>query len=189
MALSVPSSDSRMHLHSASFIRSAALYACILCAVVASSVQALFSAPVAIPSSATANHVLAFVPNAGQSAPQVRFQSATQDASLFFTDNEVVLALPSAQQADTATVLRLNFIGANPRPLIAPSDILPGRFNALLGSDPSTWHTGLSTYAAISLSLIHISACPLFRILSLTEIMQLGRLPFWRRSPPPSTSC
>lgn len=151
MALSFPSSVSRRQLHSSPFIRSAALYAFLLCLMLGSSAQMLLSAPVAMPASAAANTAtLSFVPNAGQSAPQVRFQSATQDASLFFTDNEVVLALPSARQADTATVLRLNFIGANPSPLIEPSDVLPGRFNALLGNDPSTWHTGLSTYAAIS---------------------------------------
>jgi hypothetical protein len=111
---------------------------------------------------------LSFVPNAGQSHPDVRFQARGLGGTIFFTPEEVTLTLPppAAHAAPAETlraalspyapvapvapaVVRLQFSGANPAPEVRSGEALPGTVNYFIGSDPAQWQTNLSTYAGV----------------------------------------
>jgi len=109
---------------------------------------------------------LAFVPNAGQTDTQVRFQAQSRAGTLFFTDDSIVIARvsapatlgrPAALSDDlalakanaTMTVTRLDFVGANANVALVGADTLPGRVNYFIGSNPSGWRTDLPTYGTL----------------------------------------
>lgn len=122
---------------------------------------------------------LAFVPNAGQTDPDVQFQARGMGGTIFFTSEEVVLSLPTADQPSASaapehhrpvdqrvsrraaqpahvvdsrpapTVVRLQFTGANPSPTVTGGEHLPGVVNYLIGNDPAQWRTNLPTYAGV----------------------------------------
>jgi hypothetical protein len=109
---------------------------------------------------------LSFEPNAGQTDQRVRFMARASGGTLFFTPAEVVLTLPSveprfsAREHDLAaerdtSVLRLQFVGANPSASIIGGDALPGKVNYLVGSDPAKWRTDLPTYSDIAYSQLY----------------------------------
>ena len=56
---------------------------------------------------------LAFVPNAGQTDPRVRYSAQAGGASFYFTPSEAVFAFANGKQG---LALRLDFLGANPSP-------------------------------------------------------------------------
>ncbi|HTV56517.1 MAG TPA: SBBP repeat-containing protein [Terriglobia bacterium] len=82
---------------------------------------------------------------------------------LFLTANGAVLALQDrgasrrsptssrqmALSASQESVLRLNFIGANPRVQISGEKELPGKSNYFIGSNPRLWLTDVPTYAHV----------------------------------------
>jgi uncharacterized protein DUF11/beta-propeller repeat-containing protein len=109
-----------------------------------------------------------FVPNAGQTHPDVAFHAHTLGGSAFFTKAEVVLLLPTASTAAPddptrdparelslapaargAAVVRVRFVGADA--VLAPvgETRLPGTASFFRGPDPSRWRTGLPTYASL----------------------------------------
>jgi len=89
---------------------------------------------------------LAFVPNAGQTDPRVRFTAQAAGASFFFTQKEAVLSFVKGKKG---LVLRLAFLGANPDARIEGQRRGPGKVNYLLGNDPSKWRTDLRTYGEV----------------------------------------
>jgi hypothetical protein len=89
---------------------------------------------------------LSFVPNAGQTDPDVRYAAQAGGASFWFTSTEAVFSFAGT---DEGVNLRLGFLGANPAPAIEGTDVLAGKVNYLLGNDPSAWQTGLPTYAEL----------------------------------------
>jgi hypothetical protein len=119
----------------------------------------------AVPTTSLDALPLSFIPNAGQTDPQVRFHAQGLGGNLFFTQQSVMLALPlrdpaarrlrrptavlSATQAVSLTVARLRFDGPNPTPVIDPVDRLPGVASFYLGNDPRRWQTNLTTYAGL----------------------------------------
>lgn len=112
---------------------------------------------------------LVFIPNVGQTDKRAQFIADGKGGALFFTPEEVVLALPAeadqqgltdpnqlSQPWRTAaavkqlpTVLRTLFVGANTTPIIKGGDQLPGLAHFLIGDDPTAWHTDIPTYGAI----------------------------------------
>ena len=97
---------------------------------------------------------LAFAPNVGQTDPQVRYVTHAAGATMYYTAQEVVLALtapPTEDQAATARqVLRLQFVNANPAPAVTAAQRLPGTVNYFQGQDPAQWHTNVATYDGIT---------------------------------------
>ncbi len=91
---------------------------------------------------------LAFIPNAGQADPAVRFQAHDGNSALFFTPDAIVLALPATTGTEPS-VVRLRFEGANPAPTVTGVERLPGIVNYFLGDDPTRWYTNLPTYAGV----------------------------------------
>ena len=104
---------------------------------------------------------LLFEPNAGQENEAVRFKAHTPGGTLFFTPSEVVLALnidpntgnvsSDATEAEEQ-VVRLSFIGANANPTMLGDDTTATRVSYFLGSDPTSWHTEIPTYAGVTYS-------------------------------------
>jgi uncharacterized repeat protein (TIGR01451 family) len=86
---------------------------------------------------------LAFVPNQGQTDPQVLFQVHSADGTLFLTADSLVLALPGAD------ALSLRYLGAG-QAAISGEGLLPGKTSYLLGSSPAAWHAALPSYAAVT---------------------------------------
>lgn len=116
---------------------------------------------------------IAFVPNVGQSDPAVQFQAQGLGGMLFFSPDQIVLALPTStnspsaqaassdsetppapkieatRRADRESVVRLRFLGANTAPSIWSAEQLPGIVNYVLGNDPARWRTNVPTYGAL----------------------------------------
>ena len=114
---------------------------------------------------------LAFEANQGQTAPEVRYLAHGQGYQLFLTNQEAVLALRQPVAAGTkspkggsmlaartgrkphvaekASVLRVQFDGANSAAEIAGTKQLPGKTNYFVGTDRTKWHTDIPSYAAV----------------------------------------
>ena len=116
---------------------------------------------------------LLFEENVGQTDSAVRFHVRGLGGNVFFTSDEVVLALPNrnesaafkaAQATDlfnhadpqyahpqslAPSTVRLRFEGANAHPTIAPAEKLPGVVNYFYGSDTNAWHANIATYGGI----------------------------------------
>lgn len=104
---------------------------------------------------------VSFVENQGQVDSHVRFLAQAGNGTIYLTPAEQVLALDSRTAKDTAansrtakstpqiSVLRMKWLGANPNPLMAAEQPLPGKINYLIGRDPSRWQPNLPTYARV----------------------------------------
>ncbi|MFL5804112.1 MAG: Calx-beta domain-containing protein, partial [Roseiflexaceae bacterium] len=98
---------------------------------------------------------LAFVPNRGMVDARARFLVHGGTGTLFFTPEEVVLALPDASAAISTTVARVRYEGANPHPRLAAGNQLPGVANFFVGNDPARWQADLPTYTGISYAALY----------------------------------
>ena len=89
---------------------------------------------------------LSFVPNAGQLDTRVRYSAQSGGASFYFTTREAVLAFAAKARG---LVLRLRFLGADPKPAITGHKAESGTVNYIIGNDPARWHTNLPTYGEL----------------------------------------
>ena len=117
---------------------------------------------------------LQFELNRGQTDPRVQFLSRGSNYTLFLSEGEAVLQLRNADPAPDGTgfgvrnapdqkarnpqsairnpqsaVVRLKLVGANPAPLAAGQEELPGKVNYFIGNDPAKWRTNVPTYARV----------------------------------------
>lgn len=92
---------------------------------------------------------LIFEANQGQTDPRVRFVARGSGYGLFLTGEGAVLALRSAKGASAGSVVRMKLAGAKANPELQASDLLPGRSNYLIGSDPSKWQRNVPQYACV----------------------------------------
>lgn len=117
---------------------------------------------------------VSFIPNLGQTDARVRFYAQAGGTNVFFTDEGVVLAIPSAASilqpaavtsgnidpqaqplfdthAETMTwqLTGVRFEGANKAPVVTGSNQLPEVTNYMLGSDTQQWVTDIPTYGEI----------------------------------------
>ncbi|HYO50949.1 MAG TPA: YCF48-related protein [Chloroflexia bacterium] len=112
---------------------------------------------------------LSFEANAGQADPQVRFLARQPQGTLLFADESVYIVIPNSTGeaakpdtkrasgmelasvgSETFSLVRLQFLGANPDPQVDGGSLLPGKVNYLLGNTPSEWHTNLPAYGGIT---------------------------------------
>ncbi len=112
----------------------------------------------------------AFVENAGQYDPQVRFQAVGNGASLSLTENAMWLSLtrPSRasvglgasrelfnRSAESAAAelrgvsLKVTFVGANPHPALVGFNRQDTLVSYLTGDAPSEWHIGVAAWAGV----------------------------------------
>jgi hypothetical protein len=102
---------------------------------------------------------LSFEGNQGQTDFHAKFLSRGSGYTLFLTPTDAVLAFrkpissnnhagkkglavpPAAKGgAPAADVFRMRLVGANPKPVIAGAEELPGKSNYFIGNDPKKWH-------------------------------------------------
>jgi Bacterial Ig-like domain (group 1)/Beta-propeller repeat len=105
---------------------------------------------------------LSFETNVGQVDPHVDFISRGSGYTLFLMPREAVLALRAApalpttgggrndHASATGAVLRMKFVGSEPKPQVVSQEELPGKINYFTGKDPGRWRTGISTYAKVA---------------------------------------
>ncbi|MCI0389221.1 MAG: SBBP repeat-containing protein [Acidobacteria bacterium] len=110
---------------------------------------------------------LSFEANRGQTYSQVKYISRGKGYSLFLTSTGAIFSLqkdkttndsldathPSfadhRSSPEPAAVMRMRFVGANPKAKVTGSDELPGKVNYFIGNDPKKWRTNISTYAKV----------------------------------------
>ena len=110
---------------------------------------------------------LHFEANRGQTDDEVTFLARGSGYTLFLTPREAVLVLqrphekPSAvshqpagkhaqtEETNSATVLRMQLVGANVEPHVAGLEALAGTVNSFIGNDPQKWRTHIPTYAQV----------------------------------------
>ena len=107
---------------------------------------------------------VAFERNQGQADHRVQFLVRQPHATLFLTPTEAVFAfdaphsvgsVPAARshisaashKIGTASVLRMQMVGANGKANAVGEQALPGKVNYLVGRDRRRWQTGASTFA------------------------------------------
>jgi hypothetical protein len=121
-----------------------------LAALIATSVGALSAIPDPVlrtdAAVAPEGPPLAFVPNAGQSGPRVRFRLHAAGATIFFMPRGIVASRQTSDASISAT--RLRFRGADRDAELLPVGRLPGVVNYLVG-EPREWREAVPTYGAI----------------------------------------
>jgi len=122
-----------------------------------------------------ANLPLWFEPNRGQAEPTVRFLSQGRGYALFITQTDTILSLyqtgyqtkPSGsatlggqsgpcqdssgrpQQAARGASISIRLAGSNPTSRVEGLSKLSGRASYFIGSDPSSWHADIPTFARV----------------------------------------
>jgi uncharacterized repeat protein (TIGR01451 family) len=114
---------------------------------------------------------LFFVPNLGQSPPAVRFQARTLGGAVFFTQREVVLALPrperpgpagkasiagdpreatlGAERGVPVQFVRVRFVGASTSPQVEGKTRLRGVIHERKGRDRSAWRSNVPAFGEV----------------------------------------
>jgi Beta-propeller repeat len=87
---------------------------------------------------------LAFIPNAGQTDPSVRYYAQGAGYTFYFADHKAVLAL---QKGDRGQALDLRFLGANPNTKLTATGRHTGTVNYFTGAER---HTNLPTYERLT---------------------------------------
>jgi len=128
-----------------------------------------------------------FEANNGQTDPRVKFLSRASGYTLFLTDKEAVLSLPSGSPASAfaktvqhsrkspvpqpdkleaprfARTVRLKFAGGKTPVAITGRDQLAGKSNYFIGNDPKQWHTNVANYSAVEYRGIYSGVDAVFR--------------------------
>ncbi len=110
--------------------------------------------PQASPPLAFSRTAIRFEPNVGQFSSNVRFVARYPEGTLFLTEEGATFRVaprndPASKEAPPAEVaFALSVAGSRPSHPQGESP-LPTKASYFLGSDPATWRTGVSTYAAV----------------------------------------
>jgi hypothetical protein len=92
---------------------------------------------------------LRFEPQVGQIDGSVDASARTPGYMAFLSHGDALIALPGRRGHPEARAVRLRLATAEHNPAITFLDEQPGVTNYLLGSDPSTWHTGVRGYSRV----------------------------------------
>ena len=106
---------------------------------------------------------LIFVENVGQFQPQVRFQVTSGTGTVFLTEAGVWYSLLKPEQGASAPEgsrrtslessqglnVRMNFVGANPRPVVRGFDRLPTAVSYFRGRDQADWRTNVPAWGGV----------------------------------------
>ncbi len=91
---------------------------------------------------------LSFEANRGQTDPTVKFLARGDGYTLFLTADSAVFRLGSA-------FVRMKLDGANPSARVSGADTLPGKVNYFIGSDPTKWTSGASTFGSVNYNQVY----------------------------------
>ena len=117
---------------------------------------------------------LSFELNEGQVSHQARYLARGHGFTLFLTKDDAILQLQRSEEtrqtgwikslglsvgtpvgiippvrAESAEVVSLKLVGANPNAKIAAAGRLPGHTSYFLGNDPGRWHTNIPNFARV----------------------------------------
>jgi len=105
------------------------------------------------------NLPLRFEENRGQAGPEVKFLARGSDSGLYLTAGGAVFvfggrAVAAAEDEPgdrpaSPTVVRMEFLGANPDPEVAGVEPLRGKISYFRGDDPSRWRTNVPTFGRV----------------------------------------
>ncbi len=95
------------------------------------------------------NLPISFERNVGQTDPSVKYLARGQGYTLYFTPQEIVIVLKQHQENVPPSVLKMQFIGTQPAPILNGEQELPGTSNYFIGNDPEQWHTNITNYAKV----------------------------------------
>ena len=90
---------------------------------------------------------LSFEPNRGQTDPRVQFLSRGPGYTVFFTQDETVMALRDTKTSNA--VVRMKFVGGTNSASAHPMDALSSQSNYLIGNDSSKWVTGVAGFGKL----------------------------------------
>jgi hypothetical protein len=90
---------------------------------------------------------LSFTKFSPSTPPNAKFSPSTPPNTKF---SPSPFMSSSSQPKTIGTVLRMQFIGANPAPQLLGEEALPGQVNYLIGNDPGRWLTRMPTYAKVT---------------------------------------
>ena len=85
---------------------------------------------------------LRFEENRGQVDEQVKYLSRSSASTLYLSSAEAMLVV-------SRSVVRMRLHGANRSPRITGENIMSGRTNYFIGSDPQQWHTDVAQYERV----------------------------------------
>src|SRR5580704_8204278 len=85
---------------------------------------------------------LSFEPNRGQTDPRVQYISRGPGYTMFFTKEELVMALKDTNTSNA--VVRMKFVGGNNAATAQPLEALPNTSNYFIGNDSSKWQSGVA---------------------------------------------
>ena len=89
---------------------------------------------------------LAFEPNVGQAAPEVRWISRTPDRTFLLTGNEAVMLLKAGDDTDA---IKMKVIGASSNPATEGLDKLASTSNYFIGAKADQWRTAVPHYGSV----------------------------------------
>jgi hypothetical protein len=94
---------------------------------------------------------VAFEPNRGQTAADVRYIGRARDYTVFLTGTEAVFAPRLSKRLGVHEVetVRMRLLDANATPIVVAADELAGKVNYVSGSHPDAQLTGIPTYASV----------------------------------------
>ena len=93
---------------------------------------------------------LIFEPNVGQGNAAAKFLAHGPGYGLSLDATGAVLGMQAQPPSrGRELVVRMKLVGANLGAGIAGTDLLPGKSNYLVGSDPHQWRTGISQFAGV----------------------------------------
>jgi hypothetical protein len=93
---------------------------------------------------------LAFEENKGQNGTDVRFMARGPGYKLFLTNRDAIIELPAGPDGGTSPeVIRMQFDGANARPLVTGRGMLNFKTNYFLGTGQSQQFTNVANHARV----------------------------------------
>jgi len=115
---------------------------------------------------------LAFEKNQGQTNSQVQFLARGSGYNIFLTASESVMVLTqsssapgkrkavrvkssSLNSADVSSVVKTKLIDARLNAEVSGFEELPGKTNYLIGSEPSKWRVGVSSFARVKYAEVY----------------------------------
>ncbi len=91
---------------------------------------------------------LHFESNQGQTNNEVKFFSRGPGYGLFLTQDEAVLSFKAGSE-ETSSSVRMQLVGANPKPKVIGEDKLASISNYFIGNDSSQWHSNIANYGKV----------------------------------------
>lgn len=93
---------------------------------------------------------LYFEKNEGQIHKQFKYLTRCPGHVLYFAPNEVFVSLKKSKKEGMFGALNIQFVNANPNPVIQGIDEQECKSNYFIGNDPTQWHRAIPNYAKIS---------------------------------------